>query len=158
MSTAVKLPRTEETKQRVIAALREHGGNISAVARVWGVTRVAMWRYIREDPDLCEAEQSAGFELCDTAIQGLRTLVEKGDKWAIDFVLTKSPAGKALGWGANVTAVTASTTTLEVVEEIVDGKPTTAATSTTKSVTVMQGDVSGALAEPGTTVGGGEVH
>lgn len=71
----------------VAEQLAKLAGNLAAVARHFGVTRQAVFAYVRKRPALQMIEQDCRESLKDIAEGKLQAAIRKGEAWAICFFL-----------------------------------------------------------------------
>jgi hypothetical protein len=76
--------------------LREFGGNMAAVARSLGVTRGAVWIFVRDRPTLQRVVLDCREARIDVAESALDRAVLNGEGWAIS--LTLKTIGKQRGY------------------------------------------------------------
>jgi hypothetical protein len=75
-------------KEKLVAeALRELRGNLSAVARKFGVTREAVRRHVADRPSLQEVVRECREAMTDDAESSLYRAIDKGEGWAVCFYL-----------------------------------------------------------------------
>ena len=86
------------TKTAVRKLIKEHRGNISAVARAMQRSRMQVYRYVREKyPDLWEEVEDAREELLDDVESELyRQGLKEGNTTALIFIAKTQ--GKKRGW------------------------------------------------------------
>jgi predicted transcriptional regulator len=75
------------SSERVAEKLRELHGNLAAVGRCFGVTRSAVYNYIRRRPSLQAICEEARETLKDNAESVLYRSVLAGESWAVCFFL-----------------------------------------------------------------------
>jgi hypothetical protein len=75
------------TTETVEARLRELGGNLAAVARHFGVTRQAVWKFVQARPTLKAAADDVRESMKDHAESALHAAVLRGERWAVCFYL-----------------------------------------------------------------------
>ena len=73
--------------REVAEVLSSVGGNQAAAARVLGVDRSTVHRYVLRHPTLSEIVLQARESVVDRAEQGLANAVDKEDPWAVKFTL-----------------------------------------------------------------------
>ena len=83
------------TKQEIQAELLERGGNISAVARHFNVSRQTIYNYIKKErvityDRLIKIRESKQQEIIEEAITQLEKAVKSGNRWAIERILTSN--------------------------------------------------------------------
>lgn len=76
------------TKTGVDKALHEMHGNISAAARALSVTRHALDKYIRENPELQQFIFDARESMADDAETALNEAVLAAEPWAVKYALS----------------------------------------------------------------------
>lgn len=89
--------KTRLSKEKVEDALRDANGNISAVARMFGCSRQAIYLYINKYEEIAEILDDAREQLVDLAEEHLVKNIESGDTTAIIFTL--KTRGRNRGWG-----------------------------------------------------------
>src|SRR5271166_3797306 len=67
--------------------LREFNGNMAAVARFFGVSRVAVWKYVNKRPSLQEVARDCLETMKDNAESSLHRALLAGEAWAVCFFL-----------------------------------------------------------------------
>jgi transposase-like protein len=85
------------TEARVRKALQEAGGIVAHAARLLGVDRVTVWRWLKRYPELAQVREEARERLVDAAEDVIARAVEQGDVRAAMFVLDR--LGWSRGWG-----------------------------------------------------------
>lgn len=71
--------RTEDKEPEIIAAIERSHGNLSAAARILGITRKAVDYYVRTRPHIREIAQDAANAISDIAEGNLIVAIKKGD-------------------------------------------------------------------------------
>lgn len=89
-------PKKHLDVERVAEEIRNHRGNMAAVARAFGVRRQAVWKFITQNPYLKEICDESKETMLDVAEDKLREAVEAGEGWAVCFYLKTQ--GKARGY------------------------------------------------------------
>ena len=107
------------TKNGVAKALTETHGNISAAARMLGVTRRAIAKRIDGDPILKAAVVDARETMLDDAERSLAKAVLAGEAWAVCFLLKTQGRGRGYIERVATDAPPASTVHLNIVESVV---------------------------------------
>lgn len=102
----------------VSAALEQTSGNTAAAARLLGVSRGAVWKFIQSRPKLQEAVHDLRESMKDNAESGLHRAVLAGEAWAICFYL-KTQA-KDRGYVERSEVDMSAEVRQRVVEEVVD--------------------------------------
>jgi hypothetical protein len=97
------------SRNKLLKEIRERDGNLSEIARAYGLTYNAVHKRVKGDPDLTAAMQESRDSLVDHAQAKLREAVREGSAWAVKFVL--ETWGKSRGF----------TKQLEVVEQAQTG-------------------------------------
>jgi hypothetical protein len=93
------------SRSRLLREIRERDGNLSEIARAYGLTYNAVHKRVKGDPVLTAAMQDSRENLVDQAQAKLGDAVRSGSAWAVKFVL--ETWGKGRGF----------TKQLEVVEQ-----------------------------------------
>lgn len=75
------------TAENVEAKLREFGGNMAAVGRHFGVTRQAVYDFVRRRKSLRAVVDDARESFKDNAESALQAAVLRGEAWAVCFYL-----------------------------------------------------------------------
>lgn len=75
------------TADGVEAKLRELGGNMAAVARHFGCTRGAVWKFCQVRPALRKVADDVREGMKDNAESALQAAVLRGEAWAVCFFL-----------------------------------------------------------------------
>jgi hypothetical protein len=75
------------TTATVEARLRELSGNMAAVARSFGVTRQAVWKFVQARPTLQAVADDVRESMKDHAESALQAAVMRGESWAVCFYL-----------------------------------------------------------------------
>ena len=101
--------------------IRELHGNLAAVGRAFGVTRQAVWDFVRRRPSLVAACQDCRESMKDHAESSLFTKVLAGEGWAVCFYL-KTQA-KDRGYVEKSETHLTGGVLLQIVEEVVDASP-----------------------------------
>ena len=83
-------------KNDVIDAIQKYNGNISAVARAFGVSRAAIYDYINKKPELKKMIQDERDAMVDSAESELYKLIKRGNLTALIFYLKTQ--GKQRGY------------------------------------------------------------
>lgn len=84
------------TDAQGVEALLAHYGNVSAAARVLGVSHGTLWDRIKRSERLQEAKRDAEEQTLDLAESGLVSAVKDREAWAICFLL--KTRGKKRGY------------------------------------------------------------
>jgi hypothetical protein len=105
----------------VEAKLRELGGNMAAVARALGVTRGAVFIFVRDHPTLKRVMLDCREARIDVAESALDRAVLNGEGWAIS--LTLKTIGKDRGYIERQEVENLGGQRIILTEEIVDGNP-----------------------------------
>ncbi len=92
------------TTRQLLLAIRKTGGNLSAVARSYGMTRQGVAKRANASPLLKKALHSAVEDTLDCAEEGLRLAIKKQSPWAIKFFL--STRGVSRGYTKHLTVET----------------------------------------------------
>lgn len=87
------------SEKQIIRKIRKHGGDLTALSRVFNRSRKSVENWISSSPVLREALEEAQLAMVDEASKGLRAHIRNGDLDAIKFVLTKFRPAARLGWG-----------------------------------------------------------
>lgn len=82
----------EKVREQVLAMR----GNLAAVARAFGVSRQAVWKFVQEHDSLKETAAEARETMLDNAESSLQRAVISGEAWAVCFYLKTQ--GKARGY------------------------------------------------------------
>lgn len=77
------------TKKQLIKQLRITRGLISPIAKTYGISRQAIHKRIKSDPQLQEAFEDSRELLKDEAEHALATAVHKKERWAVEKVIDK---------------------------------------------------------------------
>jgi predicted transcriptional regulator len=85
------------TASTVEAQLRRHRGNLSAVARAFGVTRTAVADYVRRRPELQAVTQECREAMKDGAESALYDNALAGEAWAVCFFLKTQARDRGYG-------------------------------------------------------------
>jgi hypothetical protein len=101
----------------VSAALVRHGGNLSAVARQFRVTRQSVLGLIAATPTLKDVLGDAREGMTDDAESALMAAIRKGASWAVLFYLKTQAQDR--GYGEKPKVVHVGKGRLEVTEVIV---------------------------------------
>ena len=91
-------PKTNE----LVAKIGEARGNISAIARAYGVNRRAVYDWIESSEQAKQALTDERFAMVDTAVSKLAEKIDEGDNSAIFYMLNNSPEAKQMGWGNRI--------------------------------------------------------
>jgi transcriptional/translational regulatory protein YebC/TACO1 len=75
------------TAANVTAALRKHNGNMAAAGRSFGVTRQAVFDFVKHHPSLRSVVTDCRESMKDDAESVLQRAVKKGEAWAVCFYL-----------------------------------------------------------------------
>jgi len=75
------------TVKAVEASLKEKHGNFAAVARALGVSRVAVWSFVKRHGELQQLVHDLREAMKDNAESKLYAAVLKGEPWALRFFL-----------------------------------------------------------------------
>jgi len=75
------------SKNQLLKEIKEHCGNLSEIAKKYGLTYAAVHKRVNSDPAMSEALQEVREALVDTAQTQLRKAVEEGASWAVRFTL-----------------------------------------------------------------------
>jgi hypothetical protein len=81
-------------KGQLLHEIRIAGGNLSAIARKFGMTRQAISKRVASSEVLKAALIESTDELLDCAEEGLRLAVAQQDPWAIKFILSTRGANR----------------------------------------------------------------
>jgi hypothetical protein len=95
---ASKRPKASE----LIKKIGEGKGNVSAVARAFGVTRAAVYKWSETTPTAKEALADERETMVYVAESALYRNVVQGENSAIFYVLNNSPEAKRRGWGPKI--------------------------------------------------------
>jgi hypothetical protein len=76
------------TAEAVEAQLKKLRGNLAAVARHFGCSRVSVWQFVQRRPTLRQVAHDERETMKDTAESALHKAVLKGEPWAVKFYLT----------------------------------------------------------------------
>ncbi len=81
------------TKQEIQDQLEENGGNISAVARHFNVSRQTIYNHIKKERmitynKLLTIRESKRQEIVEEAVTQLEKAVKSGNRWAIEHILS----------------------------------------------------------------------
>lgn len=106
------------SEEGVEAKLRELHGNMAAVARHFGVTRAAVWKYVQERPALVEVTKDCRETMKDHAESALYRSVMNSEPWAVKWYL--GTQAKDRGYVERQEHEHSGGVALGVVEEIVD--------------------------------------
>ncbi|MBU6238884.1 MAG: hypothetical protein KGQ51_13760 [Planctomycetes bacterium] len=93
------------SRPQLLREIRERDGNLSEIARAYGLTYNAVHKRVQGDPELSAAMLESREALVDQAQAKLGEAVRSGSAWAVKFVL--ETWGKSRGF----------TKQLEVVEQ-----------------------------------------
>lgn len=104
--------------KEVEAKLRELHGNMAAVGRHFGVTRQAVFDFVRRRPTLAAAKDDCREGMKDNAESALYAAVLRGEAWAVCFYL-KTQA-KDRGYVERTELAGDLAVRQRVVEEVVD--------------------------------------
>lgn len=85
--------------KQISAAIVAAGGNVSAAARLLGLTRRAVQKRIANSAELAAIVQDERERLVDLAESQLESAIHRGDMAAIIWTLKANPAAKKRGWG-----------------------------------------------------------
>lgn len=88
------------SKRQILEEIRSTGGNLSVVAKKYGMSRQGIAKRVEASQVLKAAIKSAGEELLDLAEDGLRIAVQERCPWAIRFAL--STLGRDRGYAKTV--------------------------------------------------------
>ena len=83
-------------KNDVVGAIRQYKGNISAIARAFGITRQAVYNYISNKPDLKQLIEDERESMIDDAESEIYKQIRKGNTTALIFFLKTQ--GKQRGY------------------------------------------------------------
>ncbi len=108
------------TKRQLLDEIRSTGGNYSAIARKYEMTRQGIAKRVEANQTLIASVEAAREELLDIAESGLREAVAKKKSWAIRFVLCT--LGKDRGYGKQVKVETHDNDIQVVHHYINDGR------------------------------------
>lgn len=75
------------TSEAVAAKLRELHGNMAAVARHFGVSRQAVWKFVQDRDGLRQITAECRESMKDHAESSLYSAIFKGEAWAVCFYL-----------------------------------------------------------------------
>src|SRR5262245_57006377 len=75
------------TCEALAARLREGNGNMAAAGRAFGVTRYAVWKFVRNHPSLREVILDCRESMKDHAESALQAALLRGEAWAVCFFL-----------------------------------------------------------------------
>ncbi len=75
------------TKDMLGKKLTQYGGNISACARFFQVSRTAIHNYIKRHPELISVLEDSREQFLDDAESALHKAIKNGDAWAVCFAL-----------------------------------------------------------------------
>ncbi len=92
------------TRRQLLLAIRKTGGNLSAVARLYGMTRQGVAKRVNASPSLKRAMGSVVESTLDVAEEGLKAAIEKQSPWAIKFFL--ATRGRARGYAKTLSVET----------------------------------------------------
>lgn len=108
------------TAESVTEQIREHKGNVAAVARSFDVTRQAVLSFLKTRPTLQDALKEARETMKDDAESSLYRAVLAGEGWAVCFYLKTQAKDR----GYIERTETQLLGGLEVVEELLDASST----------------------------------
>ncbi|HJZ57162.1 MAG TPA: hypothetical protein VKE74_19485 [Gemmataceae bacterium] len=80
-------PRRRLSVPGLLDAIPRFRGNLAAVARSFGVTRTAVWKFVQRYPELQEVAHDARETRLDNAESSLDRAILAGEPWAIQMVL-----------------------------------------------------------------------
>jgi hypothetical protein len=103
----------------VAAAIVEHSGNISEVAKKFGVHRSSVQQLIGKRLALQKILADARGGMLDDAESALQKAIKKGEAWAVCFTL--KTLGKGRGYIERQDSEPTAKNRLVIEEEIVDG-------------------------------------
>jgi hypothetical protein len=93
------------SRSRLLKEIRERDGNLSEIARAYGLTYNAVHKRVNGDPELTAAMQDSRETLVDHAQAKLGEAVLSGSAWAVKFVL--ETWGKSRGFSKQLEVVEA---------------------------------------------------
>jgi hypothetical protein len=88
------------TNAKLLKAIQDADGNLSAVARAVHCSRSTVYRRIEKSPELQTAVEEAQEALTDEAESQLATAIRAGNMTAIIFHLQGSKSGRNRGYGS----------------------------------------------------------
>lgn len=97
VTTEARQPKPRLTLDQVRTALISNRLNMAQCARSLGVSRAALYKWLRKYPELVEYRNELREEIIDECEAQLFKAVRRGARWAIVFVLTR--LGRHRGWG-----------------------------------------------------------
>ncbi len=101
----------------VEAKLREFNGNMAAVGRALGVTRVSVFQFVQRRPKLQQVMLDCRETRVDTAESALDRAVLNGEGWSIS--LTLKTIGKNRGYVEQTETILRGDLKIEAVETLV---------------------------------------
>jgi len=101
------------SRAQLLREIRERDGNLSEIARAYGLTYNAVHKRVRADPVLSAAMQESREALVDQAQAKLGEAVRSGSAWAVKFVL--ETWGKSRGFTKQLEVVEQATAKPQVV-------------------------------------------
>ncbi len=101
----------------VEAKLREFNGNMAAVGRALGVTRVSVFQFVQRRPKLQQVMLDCRETRVDTAESALDRAVLNGEGWSIS--LTLKTIGKNRGYVEQTETILRGDLKIEAVETVV---------------------------------------
>lgn len=117
--TQLTLKMARLSKRLVEQKIRDMGGNLSAVARAFGVTRQAVHAFVKKDPELQQVCQDERETIVDIAESVLKKKILDGEAWAVCFFLKCQ--GKARGYVERQEVHnTGDVARIQIVEEVVN--------------------------------------
>lgn len=84
----------------LIGLIREHRGDLSAVADSAGMSRNALETVTLDNDEVAEEISNWTLRITDSAESQLRAAIDSGRQWAIELELTKTRRGAARGYGS----------------------------------------------------------
>jgi len=115
------------TVEQVAAAIKDYHGNLAAIARRFGYSRVGIAKFVQRYKELSQALEDARSEMLDNAESRLYKAVLDGEGWAVCFFLKTQ--GRARGYADRPSVNESNGAIIEYIHRVI----TTTATTDTPS-------------------------
>jgi hypothetical protein len=111
-------PKRRLTAGALSEALPACRGNLAAVARAFGVTRTAVYLYVKRHPSLLAVVQEAREAMRDVGESSLYDAVGRGEPWAVKFYLSTQARDRGYGSRTEHRAVTDADVDAEIARAL----------------------------------------